>query len=165
MRPDPEVTALIKKCSTPPPPGSPYALPIPGSERENRTAVYRNWAFRDGPLLEKLESHVQTFHDLFEDAWQARPHKRSLGWRPWNSTTKTWESQYVWMTYAEVAERRKNLGAGIVELHHKVGVTAPKFGVGIWSQNRPEWQITGQSIPLAARAPWRLLGSFSKELY
>lgn len=165
MRSDPEVTALIKKCSTPPPPGSPYALPIPGSERENRTAVYRNWAFRDGPLLEKLESHVQTFHDLFEDTWQARPHKRSLGWRPWNPTSKTWESQYVWMTYAEVAERRKNLGAGIVELHHKVGITAPKFGVGIWSQNRPEWQITGQSVPLAARAPWRLKGPFSEELH
>lgn len=71
----------------------------------------------------------------------------------------------MWMTYAEVAERRKNLGAGIVELHHKVGISAPKFGVGIWSQNRPEWQITGQSVPLAARAPWALMGPFSKELH
>ncbi|CAN8103747.1 unnamed protein product [Discula destructiva] len=142
MRPNAEAKALIERTSAPPPPGSPYALPVPGSERENRTAIYRNWAFRDGPLLERLEPHVQTFHDLFEDAWQARPHQRALGWRPWNPATKTWGPQYVWMTYGEVAERRKNLGAGIVELHQRIGTAAPKFGVGIWAQNRPEWQIT-----------------------
>lgn len=147
MRPDPEVKALIEKCKTPPPPGSPYALPIPGSERENRTAVYRNWAFRDGPLLERLEPHVLTFHDLFEEAWQVRPHKRMLGWRPWDPASKTWQPKYVWLTYGEVAERRKNLGAGIVELHEKLGTTAQKYGVGIWSQNRPEWTITGRSAP------------------
>lgn len=145
MRYEPDVKALIAKCSTPPPPGSPYGLPIPGSERENRTAVYRNWAFRDGPLLERLEPHCLTFHDLFEEAWQARPNKRMLGHRPWNPTTKTWEPKYVWQTYAEIAERRKNLGTGIAELHHRVGVNAQSYGVGIWSQNRPEWQITGQS--------------------
>lgn len=142
MRYEPDVKALIAKCSTPPPPGSPYALPIPGSERENRTAVYRNWAFRDGPLLERLEPHCLTFHDLFEEAWQARPNKRMLGHRPWNPTTKTWEPKYVWQTYAEIAERRKHLGTGIAELHHRVGVNAQSYGVGIWSQNRPEWQIT-----------------------
>lgn len=145
MRYEPDVKALIAKCSTPPPPGSPYSLPVPGSERENRTPVYRNWAFRDGPLLERLEPHCLTFHDLFEEAWQARPTKRMLGHRPWNPTTKTWEPKYEWQTYAEVAERRKNLGAGIAELHHRIGVTAQSYGVGIWSQNRPEWQITGQS--------------------
>lgn len=143
MRPDLQAQALIDKCKTPPPPGSPYALPIPGSERDNRTPVYRNYAFRDGPLLERLEAHTMTVHDLFEEAWQVRPNKRMLGWRPWNAATKTWEPKYVWMTFAEVAERRKNLGAGIVELHKQVGVTADKYGVGIWAQNRPEWEIAG----------------------
>jgi long-chain acyl-CoA synthetase len=50
------------------------------------------------------------------------------------------------MTYAEVAERRKNMGAGIAELHQRIGITAHNHGVGIWSQNRPEWQITGQFL-------------------
>lgn len=143
MRPNPETKALIEKCTAPPPPGSPYSLPIPGSETENRTAIYRNYAFRDGPVLERLEANTVTFHDLFEEAWQYRPNKRMLGWRPWNPSTKTWDPKYVWMTYAEVAERRKNFGAGIVELHERVGVPAQsKYGVGIWSQNRPEWTIT-----------------------
>ncbi|KUI57720.1 Long chain acyl-CoA synthetase 7, peroxisomal [Cytospora mali] len=142
MRPDPTVEALIAKCSTPPPPGSPYSLPIPGSERENRSPVYRNWAFRDSPLLDRLEPSCSTYHELFENAWQDRPTKRMLGRRPWNPVTKTWEPRYEWITYAEVAERRKNLGAGVAELHHRIGVTAPNYGVGIWAQNRPEWQIT-----------------------
>lgn len=144
MRSDPGVEALIAKSSTPPPPGTPYSLPVPGSERENRTAVYRNWAFRDGPLLDRLEPSCSTFHELFEKAWQDRPTKRMLGRRPWNPATKTWEPRYEWMTYAEVAERRKNFGAGIAELHQRIAVTAHNYGVGIWAQNRPEWQITGQ---------------------
>ena len=144
MSPNPEVEALINKCSTPPPPGTPYGLPILGSERENRTPVYRNWAFRNGPLLDRLEADCSTFHEVYEKAWQARPAKRMLGWRPWDPATKTWEPRYEWMTYGEVAERRKNLGAGIAELHQRIGVAAQNYGVGIWSQNRPEWQITGQ---------------------
>ncbi|PSR79272.1 hypothetical protein BD289DRAFT_104305 [Coniella lustricola] len=139
---DPQVKALIEKGSTPPPPGSPYSLPIPGSERENRTPIYRNWAFRDGPLLERLEPNASTLHDLFQLTLQARPNKRLLGWRPWNPASKTWDAKYVWLTGAEVAERSKNLGAGIAELHQRIGVTALKYGVGIWAQNRPEWMLT-----------------------
>lgn len=146
MTQDPQVKALILKGSTPPPPGSPYSLPIPGSERENRTAVYRNWAFRDGPLLERLEPNATTLHDLFQHVLHARPNKRLLGWRPWNPSTKTWDAKYVWLTGAEVAERSRNLGAGIAELHQRIGITEQKYGVGIWAPNRPEWQITGSYI-------------------
>ena len=41
-------------------------------------------------------------------------------------------------------ERRANLGAGIVEANRQVGVTQRKYGVGLWCQNRPEWQLTGR---------------------
>lgn len=34
------------------------------------------------------------------------------------------------------------MGAGIVELHKAIGVTDEKYGIGLWCQNRPEWQIT-----------------------
>lgn len=151
MRQNPETKALLAKTTASPPPGSPYGLPIPGSEREGRSAVYRNWAFRDGPILTGLEPHCLTFHDLFEEAWQVRPTKRMLGWRPWNPTTKSWDPKFVWMTFGEVAERRKNLGAGIVEIHKEIGLNADKYGVGIWAQNRPEWQLTGRlpESPLA----------------
>lgn len=138
-----DVEAAIAKLAAPPPPGSPYALPVPGTERENRTPVYRHWRFRDGPLLETFEPSVRTLHDIFESSAKHRANKPFLGWRPWDPATKTWEPKYVWMTYAEAAERRKNLGAGIVELHQRIGVTAEKYGVGLWAQNRPEWELTG----------------------
>lgn len=135
--------ALVKALRVPPPPGSPYSLPIPGSEKEGRTAIYRHWRFVDSPLLTTLDPKVLTAHDAFESTVKRRPNARCLGSRPWDSVTKTF-GKYEWMTYAETAARRKNFGAGIVELHKKAGVTDEKYGVGLWCQNRPEWQISGE---------------------
>ncbi|KAK4121782.1 acetyl-CoA synthetase-like protein [Parathielavia appendiculata] len=147
-----DTQAYIATLATPPPPGAPYALPIPGTERPNRTPIYRHWRFQNGPLLETFDPAHRTIHDLFEYSVSQHPNNRCLGWRPWNPTTKTWEPKYVWMTYAEVAERRKNFGAGIVELHHRLGVTEDKYGVGLWAQNRPEWQIT--ELALLSQSLW-----------
>jgi long-chain acyl-CoA synthetase len=151
----PEVNALIQKMKSPPPPGSPYGVPIPGSQKENRTPVYRQWRYRDSPMLENLEPSLQTVHDLFESAVAIRGSKPAIGWRVWDSTTRTHENKYTWMTYNELAEKRKLLGAGIVEIHHRLGVTADKYGVGIWSPNRPEWHMTGKSASSLCSGPVR----------
>ncbi len=115
-----ETRAYRKLLATPPPPGSPYAVPVPGSERPGRSAVYRHWRFQNGPLLERFDESEQTFHDLFENSVARYPRQRCMGTRPWNPTTKTYDPKFTWLTYAEVAERRKNLGAGIVELHNRI---------------------------------------------
>ena len=141
-RQDPEEFA--KAMHAPPPPGSPYSLPIPGSQREGRSAIYRHWRWVQGPLLQTLDPEVQTAHDAFEKSVAKRPNARCLGNRPWDPVTKTF-GKYEWQTYGETAERRKNFGAGIVELHKNAGVTDEKHGVGLWCQNRPEWQISGKS--------------------
>ncbi|KOS22097.1 Long chain acyl-CoA synthetase 7 [Escovopsis weberi] len=121
--------------------GQPQGVPVPGSERPNRSAVYRHWKFRDIPLLTTLDPEVQTIHDLFEASAQTFPENRCFGTRHWNPLAGTWTDQYEWETFAEIAERRKNFGAGIVEIHRDVGISREKFGVGLWSQNRAEWQI------------------------
>ncbi|KAK8086961.1 AMP-binding enzyme [Apiospora phragmitis] len=151
MAPNHEVKARIDQLAVPPPAGSPYGVPVPGTETEGRTAIYRHWRFRDSPLLETFDPNVRTFHELFQDSAQRFPGNRCLGTRPWNPATKIWENKYVWQTYEEVAERCKNFGSGILSLHRKAGITADKFGVGLWCQNRAEWQITdialaGQSL-------------------
>ena len=138
---DPE--ALAKFLKNPPPPGSPHCLPVPGSEREGRTAVYRHWRFVDTPLLQTVDPRILSSHDSFELAAKKRPNGRCLGSRPWDPVTKTF-GKYTWMTYGETALRRKNFGAGLVELHKKAGITTEKYGVGLWCQNRPEWQISGE---------------------
>ncbi|KAK8130169.1 AMP-binding enzyme [Apiospora kogelbergensis] len=129
MAPNHEVKARIDQLAVPPPAGSPT----------------------DAPLLETFDPEVRTFHELFQDSAKRFPGNRCLGTRPWNATTKSWENRYTWQTYEEVAERCKNFGSGILHLHRKAGVTADKFGVGLWCQNRAEWQITdialaGQSL-------------------
>ena len=47
------------------------------------------------------------------------------------------------MTYDEVKKRRANFGVGIVQINKDAGVLEQKYGVGLWCQNRPEWQLTG----------------------
>lgn len=104
--------------------------------------MYRHWRFIDGPLLQTLDPEVLTAHDAFEAAVKKRPSARCLGTRHYNPATKEF-GKYEWITYGETATRRKNFGAGLVELHKKAGVTEDRqYGVGLWCQNRAEWQIT-----------------------
>jgi long-chain acyl-CoA synthetase len=97
-------------------------------------------------LLSTLDPSVQTTHDVFEESARKRANAKCLGWRPWNPATKEWENKYVWMPYLEVSERRKNLGRGLREIHQLIGIGGDKYGIGLWSQNRPEWQIAGTSL-------------------
>lgn len=137
---DPEAFRVL--LGTSPPVGSPYSVPLPGSEKEGRSAVYRHWRFRDQPLLKSLDASVTTAHEAFESTVKRQPKSKCLGTRSWDPVTRTY-GNYEWITYAETAERRRNFGAGLVELHKSVGVSEDKYGVGLWCQNRPEWQITG----------------------
>lgn len=80
---------------------------------------------------------------VLKDRIAARlPTSRILGHRPYDPATKSF-GQYEWIDYATVQRRRANLGVGIVEVNKRAGVLDQKYGVGIWCQNRPEWQITG----------------------
>jgi len=140
-----DVENNIKLLSPPPAKLAPYSVPIPGSEKEGRSAVYRNWRFANSQLLTTLDPAVRTGHDVFESSAKKYPKNRCLGERSYDGVSKTW-GPYSWQTYAEVAERRKNFGAGIRDLHEKAGVTGANYGVGLWCQNRPEWQITGMFV-------------------
>ncbi|KAI0112118.1 AMP-binding enzyme [Nemania sp. FL0031] len=135
-----QIAAYIQEVAKPPPPGSPYAVPIPGTEREGRTPIYRHWKFQD-KLLATFSPELRTFYDLFEQSVKNHPNNKCLGTRNWNSTTKSWEPKYVWKTYAEVGARAKNFGSGVFELHRRIGIPPGNHGVGLWSQNRAEWQI------------------------
>lgn len=73
------------------------------------------------------------------------PAARCLGHRNYDPTTKTF-GPFVWQTYAQVQDRRKNFGLGLVQLNQNLGVSGRQYGVGLWCQNRPEWQIVGKCI-------------------
>lgn len=146
-----DALAHQRYLETAPPPGAPYALPIPGSALENRSPVYRHWRMQDEPLLKTLDPAVLTGHDIFESAVKSFPSRRCLGSRPWDPLSKTF-GNFEWLTYAETATRRKNFGAGLVELHRRIGVVEDKYPIGLWCQNRFEWQLAGMCADDVARS-------------
>ncbi|KAF2128914.1 acetyl-CoA synthetase-like protein [Dothidotthia symphoricarpi CBS 119687] len=137
---DPQIT-LAQEISAPPAKGQPYSVPILGTQSEGKSAIYRHWRFADKPLLERLVPEIGTPHEAFENSVARYPRNNCLGHRPYDPVAKKFGA-YVWEDYETVARRRKNFGAGLVHLHRQAGVTATKYGVGLWCQNRPEWQIT-----------------------
>jgi long-chain acyl-CoA synthetase len=134
------VLAEASKYYAAPPPGVPYSVIVPGSEKEGRSVVYRNWRFKDG-LMYTLDPSVSSTHDMFEQAAREVPNNRCLGHRPYDPATKTY-GPYVWETYGDIQRRKTNFGAGLVGLLESVGVHGRQHGIGLWCQNRPEWQIT-----------------------
>ena len=73
------------------------------------------------------------------------PKRPCLGYRPWIPATKSY-GPYVWMDYQTVQKRRAAIGVGLAELHERIGVQGRNYGVGLWCQNRPEWQLVGEFI-------------------
>ncbi|PGH05989.1 long-chain acyl-CoA synthetase [Blastomyces parvus] len=124
-----------------PPKGTPESVAIPGTEQPGRSRVYRHWNIGSGELMKTLDPEVLTIHDTFESSANRHPKNPCLGSRAWDPVTKTW-GMYQWIDYQTVNKRRAALGVGLVELHNRVGVQGKQYGVGLWCQNRPEWQIT-----------------------
>ena len=123
----------------PPPRGTPYSVAIENSELPGRSKVYRHWRFVDR-ILETLDPAVTTGHELFEVATHSKTNQRCLGYRPYNKKEQKYEG-YQWLSYADVQERRRKFGIGLVDVHFRSGISASGYGVGLWSQNRVEWQI------------------------
>lgn len=128
------------EVSKPTPIGQPFSVPIPRSEKPDRSPVYRHWKFQDA-LLETFDPNVRTAHDMFESTALRIPNSPCLGFRPYDASKRSWGA-YEWIDYSTVQKRRANLGVGIVELHRQEGLQGRNFGVGLWCSNRPEWQIT-----------------------
>ncbi|KAJ5763144.1 AMP-dependent synthetase/ligase [Penicillium manginii] len=133
--------AKAEELKQAPPKGTPYSVGLPGTEQEGRSQVYRAWNYQK-ELLKTLDPEVLTAHDMFESTANRQPKNHCLGWRAYNPATKTYD-QYQWITYEQVQKRRADFGAGLVELHQKHNVHRDgQYGIGLWCQNRPEWQIT-----------------------
>jgi long-chain acyl-CoA synthetase len=78
---------------------------------------------------------------MFEYTAQRFPHAPCLGYRPYDSAKQAY-GPYEWLDYETVRKRRSDFGAGLVELHAREGINGSNYGVGLWCQNRPEWQLT-----------------------
>ena len=131
--------AAAHQIAQPPPHGQPYSVPIHGSQKQGRSPIYRHWRQADG-IADTLDPTVHTIHEAFEQTANRAPKSKCLGHRPYDPSAGSF-GPYVWQTYGEVQRRKANFGAGLRALHEELGVDGVQYGVGLWCQNRPEWQI------------------------
>ncbi|KAG9024617.1 hypothetical protein FRB95_011267 [Tulasnella sp. JGI-2019a] len=125
------------------------SVEVPNTKAPGQTAHYRN------PKWNDLQGELgrATLPQLFESGLAQARDLPCLGHRKLISTgtePAKWAAEYTWETYAEVDARRKAIGS-VLEGLFRSGVcpSGKDFeGVGIWSINRPEWQI----IDMAAGA-------------
>jgi long-chain acyl-CoA synthetase len=80
-----------------------------------------------------------TIHELFLSGMATGADRPCLGWRERISTNPVkFASKYEWLSYAEVNERRLNLGSAIEALFRSGRAGGGELPtVGIWCQNRP----------------------------
>ncbi|KAK2467033.1 hypothetical protein APHAL10511_001291 [Amanita phalloides] len=141
--------ATNSRKTVPYPPVLPYdkqAIPVPGTKRPGQTAHYRNAIF--GLLTEDTPNSYRTLDEVFEDGLKIGRHRPFLGHRPLVSKHPLrFDKKYVWQTYGEVDDRRRYIGSALHPMFADGVIGGGDYDtVGIWSQNRPEWQIIDISL-------------------
>ncbi|KAK9374081.1 eukaryotic long-chain fatty acid CoA synthetase (LC-FACS) [Lipomyces chichibuensis] len=126
--------------------GKPQGVPLPGSEKPGYSAIYRN-AHHPEALIDTIHPTILTLYDGFANSVRNHADANCLGHREYVPEYKTW-SPYIWESYARVAERRTDFGSGLLKLARDVADVqkTDKFGVAIFSPNRPEWVITDLAL-------------------
>ncbi|KAF9239648.1 long-chain-fatty-acid-CoA ligase [Melanogaster broomeanus] len=113
---------------------------VPGTKRPGQTAHYRNAVY--GLVDANTPGILKTVPDIFDNGYNMNPDARLLGHRPVVSTEPLKFGPYVWQTYRQVDIRRRRIGSALHSLFQKGELKAEDLQtVGIWSQNRPEWQL------------------------
>ncbi|KAF7975311.1 hypothetical protein HWV62_10094 [Athelia sp. TMB] len=119
---------------------SKQAIPVPGTKKPGQSAHYRNAVF--GYINQDTPNAMQTLTELWDIGLAVGKDRPFLGHRPVVSTKPLVFGPYVWQTYGQIAERRKHVGSAIYEMFAKGELGGGELEtVGIWSQNRPEWQV------------------------
>lgn len=113
------------------------SIAVPGTKRPGQTAHYRN------ALYGLVDVNVlPTLPDVFDNGYNINPDCRLLGHRPLVSTNPLKYGPYVWQTYKQVDIRRRRIGSALHRLFSRGELQGEDLEtVGIWSQNRPEWQL------------------------
>jgi long-chain acyl-CoA synthetase len=88
-------------------------------------------------LVYRRFNNVTTMFESTQAAVKKYQNHRMMGYRP--IATDGTVGQYKWITYSQANERMKNFSNGLLAL----GIQ-PKQHIGIYSKNRPEWQICSE---------------------
>ncbi|KZT57136.1 acetyl-CoA synthetase-like protein [Calocera cornea HHB12733] len=128
---------------------------VPFTKKPAQTGHYRNTAHPELITIDSPDLPFKTVPAILDYALKRYPNNyRWLGHLPITkpATKKSpaeFASEYKWITYAEGAKRRKDIGSGI-ELLYEVGLVGKNDEgletVGIWTKNCPEWQLVDNAL-------------------
>ncbi|ODQ82511.1 hypothetical protein BABINDRAFT_159086 [Babjeviella inositovora NRRL Y-12698] len=143
------------------------AVAIPNTQEPGYSLVYRN-KFSQNQLYATLHPSLSTLHEIFEYAVATYGNERCLGKRLFNNTeANAFDAFYTWQSFNEIAERKKNLGAGIIYavqnnvFRKSLEGTDRDFIVALFSANTVEWALTDlacQSYSITNTALYPSLG-------
>lgn len=127
-----------------------YSGSILGYSDAKLSAVYRNAIFPE-LISPQLGHNALTLHEIFLSGMASGAHRPCLGWRPQISTKPLkFANKYEWLSYAQVNERRLNLGSAIEALFRSDCAGGGELPtVGVWCQNRPGARV--YSAPYSSR--------------
>lgn len=121
------------------------SIEVPGTRKPGQTGHYRNAAFPNFTTVETPERQFpRTEYEIFNFGLGRSYHKPCFGHRPINPITGELEKFFVWQSYKEIDRRRTEFGSGLLKLQADglLGqIDRTGWSVGIWTHNRPEWQI------------------------
>lgn len=140
-----------------------YASPIPGLAQKGYSPVYRNRA--TGELKTCLLPGLDTYLAIWKNSVANFADQAAFSLRPYSYATKTLEPRFVSTTYAEVDQKQREFGAGLLRLlthspykiagcdaHAKIDNHAQEyqnhdvhnllFVLTLYLANRAEWVLT-----------------------
>ncbi|KAF8516910.1 acetyl-CoA synthetase-like protein [Hysterangium stoloniferum] len=131
---------------------SKQSIELPGTKKPGQTGIYRNAAWPE-LLNYDSEQGKRSLYEVFQAGLEHSTNEPCLGHRPIISTNPLkFAPKYSWETYSQVDERRRNVGSALELLWQQKragGGDLPT--VGIWSQNRPEWQVIDLAVQAYAK--------------
>ncbi|KAL0580215.1 medium-chain fatty acid-CoA ligase faa2 [Marasmius crinis-equi] len=124
------------------------SVEVPGTKKPGQTGHYRNAIW--GVTSTSGPNAFTTLTEVFDNGLQVGRDQPCLGHRPQISANPLkFADHYVWESWGSVDDRRRTLGSALHLLFKNGELGGGDLeAVGIWAQNRPEWQI----IDLACNA-------------
>ncbi|KAI0035733.1 acetyl-CoA synthetase-like protein [Vararia minispora EC-137] len=139
------------------------STPVPGTKRPGQTAHYRNEQF--GLIEPTTPNFLQTLVEIFDTGLAIARDEGFLGHRPLVSKNPLkFADHYVWDTYAQVDMKRRAVGSALHAWFKDGTLGGGELEtVGIWSINRPEWQIVDLALHAYAKVGVSLYDTLGKE--
>ncbi|KAI6043090.1 hypothetical protein EDC04DRAFT_2600482 [Pisolithus marmoratus] len=135
---------------------------VPGTKQPGQTAHYRNAIY--GLLDPNAPSFPKTLQDIFNNGYSFNPDANLLGHRPVLSKSPLKFGPYVWQTYRQVDARRRRIGSALHRLFSTGELKATDMEtVGIWAQNRPEWQLVELALHAYGKVGVSLYDTLGRE--